>query len=650
VRSVSVVVIVAWAASACSGPRGGAGDGSDRDEDRDGYSTAGTPPDCDDGDPFVHPGAAEHCDGVDGDCDGEIDGPEALGQREWFVDGDGDGFGVPGEATFGCDPGPGWSEVATDCDDANVGVHPRRDDPCNGRDDDCDGEVDEDPTERWFVDADGDGFGDPNATRRSCEGTAPTGDDCDDGQPTVYPGAPELCDGLDNDCDSFPDAYEAVIDPPTWYADLDRDGFGVESVALVQCVPPNEAWALQAGDCDDLDPEANPGAIQRCVARDTDCDGLPGDERGWFAPDAPVRIPLEVTGTGAESLQPVTTVVDFRAALDAAGIADPFDPSAVVVAVQDCQAGGAALPTAAVDALGDVFGAGDPTGVDGDEAGLLAFVLDRPLALGEVLPLAVYVGGAPPATGALVATEASISGPLLAADFDPDRGGTVDAFAGAAGVRAVSQADAREGNGIRAGGAWTQLSPASTGIVADLPAFAAIATDGTHGGAAGDLRIAAWWFAFDGVPALYGRLLLEAGSDLVWDDPLDPRLAVRPFEAVPLDLVDPVGFDIAGGLDTPGYAVLADDAAGVALAWVEAPADPAELTCADDGCRIAATEGQGAVGAAAAGERLIDHRLLVLVSLDAETLAAGADAIAARVAAARTLPSSALPGVPEARP
>ena len=89
------------------------------------------------------------------------------------------------------------------------------------------------------IDADGDGLG-------SCEG------DCDDANPTVYAGAPEICDGLDNDCDSI---------LPNDEVDLDQDD-----------------WLLCEGDCDDDDDAIYPGAAELCDGLDNDCDGALGPD------------------------------------------------------------------------------------------------------------------------------------------------------------------------------------------------------------------------------------------------------------------------------------------------------------------------------------------------------------------------------------
>ena len=91
-----------------------------------------------------------------------------------------------------------------DCDD-NSGTVVSADELCDGVDNDCDGDVDEGVTSTFYLDNDGDGFGD-DETIDSCdvrEGYVAIGNDCDDSNADVFPSAPELCDEVDNDCNEL---------------------------------------------------------------------------------------------------------------------------------------------------------------------------------------------------------------------------------------------------------------------------------------------------------------------------------------------------------------------------------------------------------------------------------------------------------------
>lgn len=96
--------------------------------------------DCDDTDPGVNPDSVEICDGIDQDCDGEVD-EEAVDAQPFFLDGDGDGFGtLPLGAA--CTPPPGAAEADGDCNDDDAAVFPGADEPvCTLVDYDCDGEI-----------------------------------------------------------------------------------------------------------------------------------------------------------------------------------------------------------------------------------------------------------------------------------------------------------------------------------------------------------------------------------------------------------------------------------------------------------------------------------------------------------------------------
>ncbi len=108
------------------------------DADGDGWTAD---QDCDDSDPEIHPDAEEVCDGVDNDCDGDID--EGLGTT-WYEDLDGDGYGSPGTGIVVCDAClTGYVRDSSDCDDGDPNTNPGADEICDGVDNDCDGDVDE---------------------------------------------------------------------------------------------------------------------------------------------------------------------------------------------------------------------------------------------------------------------------------------------------------------------------------------------------------------------------------------------------------------------------------------------------------------------------------------------------------------------------
>ncbi|MBN1335781.1 MAG: FG-GAP repeat protein [Deltaproteobacteria bacterium] len=166
--------------------------------------------DCDDRDPTIHPGAWDACDGVDQDCDGEVD--EDAETFTWYADGDGDGYGDAGQTLEACARPDASSDRAGDCDDQDPNVHPEAEETCDGVDQDCDGETDEvEPF--WWWDADGDGWGDDRTRSTACDwphgppqGWVDRGGDCDDGDPGICPGAEDLLgDGVDQDCDGFAD-------------------------------------------------------------------------------------------------------------------------------------------------------------------------------------------------------------------------------------------------------------------------------------------------------------------------------------------------------------------------------------------------------------------------------------------------------------
>jgi hypothetical protein len=100
--------------------------------------------------------------------------------------------------------------LLTDCDDSNPAVNPNAVDECDGIDNDCDGDIDEGST--LYRDADGDGHGNPNDQFEGCSaaGYVSIGDDCDDSSASIYPGATEVCNGVDDNCDLVVDECGAA--------------------------------------------------------------------------------------------------------------------------------------------------------------------------------------------------------------------------------------------------------------------------------------------------------------------------------------------------------------------------------------------------------------------------------------------------------
>jgi hypothetical protein len=260
------------------------------DRDGDGYvsnaqgALSGT--DCDDGDPAVNPGASEVCNGKDDNCNNQID--ENVTQT-FYVDADHDGFGNPDASVQRCSApaDSGFADNGLDCDDSRAFVHPKDggEEACDGLDDDCDGRIDGvpfnvgdacdagcagtlvcapdggasvcHPQSQVYVDDDHDGHG-TGSPLAMCAGNgfALVGDDCEDGDPFTYPGAPEICDGRVNSCTAGTADQGCTTGTPAWASStvgtavswLTASAYGVGQVWIAGTAAASNAYLKAAPD------------------------------------------------------------------------------------------------------------------------------------------------------------------------------------------------------------------------------------------------------------------------------------------------------------------------------------------------------------------------------------------------------------------
>ncbi len=232
------------------------------DVDGDGFvDAAWGGDDCDDADADVHPDAAEvPYDGIDNDCDGTTPDDDI----------DGDGF-----------------DTDVDCDDDDPVIYPGAEEQCDGVDQDCDTVADNGVLLTWYADGDSDTYGDTDVVLEDCEqpsGYVAESGDCNDDDDTIKPGADELCDGVDNDCNDLIDDDDTPLDPVTWYLDDDDDGYGDRDASTTACDQPS-GYVDNAGDCDDSTDAVHPGGLEQLGDfLDGDCDG-DADTFTWTAID-----------------------------------------------------------------------------------------------------------------------------------------------------------------------------------------------------------------------------------------------------------------------------------------------------------------------------------------------------------------------------
>ena len=212
----------------------------------------------------AYPGALE---GTSRTLDPDLGAPDATvndNPANWCgsaqpITSPGSDFGTPGAPNDSCtcfdsdNDGDGYGDAAAcgvvDCDDSNSNINPAAFDVCeNGVDEDCSsGDA---TCQCSATDGDGDGYG---------TGLACAQIDCNDNDPTISPGATEVCDGIDNNCNVSVD-----------------EGFDLDG----------DSWTTCAGDCNDGNGSVFPGNAEFCDGVDNDCDttvdeGYDIDSDGW---------------------------------------------------------------------------------------------------------------------------------------------------------------------------------------------------------------------------------------------------------------------------------------------------------------------------------------------------------------------------------
>ncbi|MFT5434699.1 MAG: hypothetical protein ACI9OJ_005413, partial [Myxococcota bacterium] len=289
--------------------------------------------DCDDQKAAVKPDGTEVCNGLDDNCDGITDPADLDGCDTYYLDEDGDKFGVDDDTQCLCAPSGKHNAIkGGDCDDSAAQIKPNSNEACNGIDDDCDGITDpglgggscssandlgecfgllicdgngglvcnalvpsdeicngiddncdglSDPADApgcvvHYVDLDKDGYGIASDSRCLCgplqNWTATVANDCNDDDISVSPGATESCNEVDDDCDGKTDEEDA--DGCTnYYVDTDEDGYGPDASARCLCQPDDTHVVQKGGDCHDGTEEISPGVSELCNLIDDDCDG-----------------------------------------------------------------------------------------------------------------------------------------------------------------------------------------------------------------------------------------------------------------------------------------------------------------------------------------------------------------------------------------
>jgi cysteine-rich repeat protein len=217
--------------------------------------------------------SVEVCDGQDNDCDGLTDESGAIGESTWYADGDADSYGNINKSIQACNQPESYVSDSTDCNDANTAIHPGATEVCDEVDNNCNGSVDEGVKTTYYADNDIDKYGDPLSSKEYCPASVPADFVTDN------------TDCNDKNATIHPKAAEFPdddidqdcdgFDAVTCYVDNDKDGFGSKTTIISsdgKCLT-SRSESDNDHDCNDSDSVINPNGVEVCNGADDDCDG-----------------------------------------------------------------------------------------------------------------------------------------------------------------------------------------------------------------------------------------------------------------------------------------------------------------------------------------------------------------------------------------